>query len=103
MPIASYLAPNPIKGGIPWGWLFLKPATGVSPTRGSMPERVPLSREERRLRRAARREKQRQANIGRARKMHLARVGNERSGNSQALAIQDEKRQLYVACSGWFY
>jgi hypothetical protein len=81
----------------------LNPATGVSPLRGGMPERVALSREERRLRRAARREKQRQANIGRARKMHLARVENERSGNLQALAIQDEKRQLYVGCSGWFY
>jgi uncharacterized protein YecE (DUF72 family) len=35
--------------------------------------------------------------------MHLARVENESSGNSKALAIQDEKDQLYVGCSGWFY
>ena len=73
------------------------------PLRGSMPERVPLTKEERRLRREARREKQRHANIGRARKMHLARVENESSGNSKALAIQDEKDHLYVGCSGWFY
>src|SRR4030095_12381577 len=68
-----------------------------------MPERISLTKEERRLRRAARREKQRQANIGRARKMHLARVENERSGNPQPLAIRDEKSRLYVGCSGWFY
>ena len=68
-----------------------------------MPERVPLTKEERRLRREARREKQRQANIGRARKMHLARVENERSGNCKGQAMQDEKDQLYVGCSGWFY
>src|SRR5687768_1813885 len=68
-----------------------------------MPERVPLTKKERGLRRAARREEQRQANIGRARKMHLARVENERSGNCQAPAIPDEKYQLYVGCSGWFY
>ena len=58
--------------------------------RGTMPEKIPLTKEERRLRRAARREKQRQANIGRARKMHLARVESEKSGNSQPLAIQGE-------------
>jgi len=68
-----------------------------------MPERVPLTKEERRLKRAARREKQRQANTGRARKMHLARVESERSGASELLAIKDEKYQLYVGCSGWFY
>jgi hypothetical protein len=68
-----------------------------------MPERIPLTREERKLRRAARREKQRQANIGRARKMHLARVENEKGGSSRPLAVQNQKRELYVGCSGWFY
>jgi hypothetical protein len=34
--------------------------------------------------------------------MHLARVENERSGNSQALAIQDEKHQLYSAAQAGF-
>ena len=69
-----------------------------------MPERIPLTKEERRLRRAARREKQRQANIGRARKMHLARVESEKNGQPHPPAAQDEKRrQFYVGCSGWFY
>ena len=77
--------------------------TTLSPLRGSMPERVPLTKEERRLRREARREKQRQANIGRARKMHRVRVENERSGNYQAPAIHDGEYRLHVGCSGWFY
>jgi uncharacterized protein YecE (DUF72 family) len=68
-----------------------------------MLEKIPLTKEERKLRRAARREKQRHANIGRARKMHLARVEKERSGVSRLPAIQDEKHQAYIGCSGWFY
>ena len=67
-----------------------------------MLESIPLTEEERKLRRAARREKQRQANIGRARKMHVARVEKERSGCSQPLAIQDEKHQLHVAVQAGF-
>jgi len=68
-----------------------------------MAPRDSLAREERRIRRAARREKQREANIGRAWKMHLARVEKERSGFVQPLAIQDERHKIYVGCSGWFY
>jgi uncharacterized protein YecE (DUF72 family) len=68
-----------------------------------MPEKLPLTKEERRLRRAARREKQREVNIGRARRMHLARLEHERSGPAPRPAIQDEKPRLYVGCSGWFY
>lgn len=69
-----------------------------------MPERIPITKEELRLRRAARRDKQRQANAGRARKMHLARVGTEKTGGSLPPTAQDEKgSKLYVGCSGWFY
>jgi len=69
-----------------------------------MPERIPLTKEERRLRRAARRDKQRQANIGRARKMHLARVEREKSAAPHPPSVHDKKhRQVYVGCSGWFY
>jgi uncharacterized protein YecE (DUF72 family) len=81
----------------------LRQAAAFRPLRGSMLERVPLTKEERRLRRAARREKQRHDNIGRARKMHLARVEYERSGNSRAPTSRDEKHHLHVGCSGWFY
>jgi len=76
-----------------------------------MPERVPLTKEERRLRRAAKRVKQRQANIGRAQKMHLARVERERNADPprsptkspKARQISPKARQIYVGCSGWFY
>jgi uncharacterized protein YecE (DUF72 family) len=68
-----------------------------------MPEKTPLTREERKLRRAARREKQRAANIGRARKMHLARLESERRGGTRPTAIHDTNTGVHVGCSGWFY
>jgi uncharacterized protein YecE (DUF72 family) len=69
-----------------------------------MPESLPRTKEERRLRRAARREKQRRANIGRAREMHLARLDREKNGDSLPAFARDSKtRQLFVGCSGWFY
>jgi uncharacterized protein YecE (DUF72 family) len=69
-----------------------------------MPERIQLTKEERRLKRAERREKQREANIGRARKMHLARVGSEKNGTAAPPKAQQSKaRQVYIGCSGWFY
>src|SRR4029450_2362291 len=61
-----------------------------------MPERIPLTKEERRLLRAARREKQRQANIGRARKMHLARVESEKNGDAVPSTRSNSKtRHVY--------
>lgn len=55
--------------------------------------------EERRERRRLRREKQRAANIGRAEKMHLARLAaTSPEGQSTALAAS-----AFVGCSGWFY
>jgi uncharacterized protein YecE (DUF72 family) len=69
-----------------------------------MPERAPITKEERRLKRAAKRDKQRQANIGRARKMHLARIENEKNRAPHPLTTHNGKiRHIYVGCSGWFY
>jgi len=69
-----------------------------------MPERVPLTKEERRLRRAARRQKQREANIGRAQKMRVARFQREKSGKVASPTGQEiKRRQHYIGCSGWFY
>ena len=69
-----------------------------------MPKKIPLTKEERRLRRAARRDKQRQANIARARKMHLARIEHDKSANSQPPPRhKSESRQIFIGCSGWFY
>lgn len=66
-----------------------------------MPERPLLSREERKARRAARREKQRAANVGRARKMHLARLEAEKSAVPRAPA--QPHSGIHIGCSGWFY
>jgi uncharacterized protein YecE (DUF72 family) len=69
-----------------------------------MPERLPLTKDERRQRRAVRREKQREANVGRARKMHLARVESEKNEDSRSPIVRDGKtHQLFIGCSGWFY
>ncbi len=56
-----------------------------------------LSREERREKRAAKREKQRAANGLRAAKMHKARLEHPLSGASPAPPT------INVGCSGWFY
>jgi uncharacterized protein YecE (DUF72 family) len=60
-----------------------------------------LSREERRARRLLRREKQRKDNIGRAAKMHAARLEMESAGIVPLPARL--KASTYVGCSGWFY
>ena len=66
---------------------------------------------ERRARRAARRERQRAENIGRAKKMHQARLAYERELDSPEAAAGDEVElgqqggppEFHVGCSGWFY
>ena len=60
-----------------------------------------LTREERRARRELRREKQRKDNIGRAAKMHVARLQKE-AENSKPQPV-DLKGSVFVGCSGWFY
>lgn len=69
-----------------------------------MPERLPLTKEERRVRRAARRDKQRHANIARAQKMHLVRIQSEKAGERRPLTVTEkDARRINVGCSGWFY
>lgn len=60
-------------------------------------EKVPLTREQRRERRALRREKQRAANAGRAAKMHQARLENAPE------PVSNTPPTINVGCSGWFY
>jgi uncharacterized protein YecE (DUF72 family) len=60
-----------------------------------------LTREERRERRLLRREKQRKDNIGRAAKMHAARLKMETYEHGKSAA--GLKASTYVGCSGWFY
>ncbi len=60
----------------------------------------PLTAEERRARRQLRRNKQREANVGRAAKMHKARL------NSHLDALPDSAGsapKFNIGCSGWFY
>jgi len=63
-------------------------------------KRKELTRKERRERRLLRREKQRKDNIGRAAKMHAARLQIEIEHGKSAAGL---KASTYVGCSGWFY
>lgn len=62
-----------------------------------------LTREERRARRQARREKQRSENVGRAAKMHAARMTWEKGNEASGLRSSPKKLEMHVGCSGWFY
>jgi len=68
------------------------------------PPRPVLTREERRARREEKREKQRAANIGRAAKMHAARLEADSSSTAPSQATEGVRsKKYYVGCSGWFY
>ena len=64
-----------------------------------------LTREERRAKREARREKQRGANVGRAAKMHAARLAWVESAKAVPASkrVAKSRPEYYVGCSGWFY
>lgn len=70
-----------------------------------MVDNVVLTVEERRARREARRVKQRAANVGRAAKMHAARLAAEREPKREPPARAPTRPQprVHVGCSGWFY
>ena len=73
-----------------------------------MAEDVTPTREERRAKREERRAKQRTANVGRAAKMHAARVEYEAgaAAGEPAASSGDEQQdatEFHVGCSGWFY
>jgi uncharacterized protein YecE (DUF72 family) len=59
------------------------------------------ARQLRRIAREARRVKQRRVNIGRAAKMHAARLEDGIPGSTSADSVKREK--FHVGCSGWFY
>jgi uncharacterized protein YecE (DUF72 family) len=56
---------------------------------------------ERRAKRQERRDKQRLANVGRAEKMHRARLAAEEAGLMPG--VLSEPPRINVGCSGWFY
>src|SRR5215218_11240365 len=75
-------------------------AMNVMP-RAQNSKRKELTREERLERRLLRREKQRKDNIGRAAKMHAARLKMKTYEHGKSSA--GLKASTYVGCSGWFY
>jgi uncharacterized protein YecE (DUF72 family) len=70
-------------------------------------KRQRMSIEQWRERRAERRERQREQNIARARKMHLARLISSRENEAPAASTQPAHAcplpRLNIGCSGWFY
>jgi uncharacterized protein YecE (DUF72 family) len=71
---------------------------------GSAAPVLGVIKETRRLRREARRAKQRAANASRAKKMHGARLEGEQQGNRAAIKRDGGKLPRFnVGCSGWFY
>lgn len=66
-----------------------------------MPEKKPLTLAERRQRRQLRREKQREANGGRALKMRRARLEHPLPAPSRP--PKKRGQEIHVGCSGWFY
>jgi uncharacterized protein YecE (DUF72 family) len=67
-----------------------------------MPGKPILTIEERRAKRAERREKQRLENVGRAKKMHTARLEFEKEKAGKRLNAS-EPPQYNIGCSGWYY
>src|SRR5688572_28348117 len=72
-----------------------------------MSEKLVLTKEERRARREAKREKQRGQNIDRAQKMHEARKEFEQQIKFPALPQNNVSKKTvsryHVGCSGWYY
>lgn len=65
-----------------------------------MPDKPILTPEERRAKRAARRDKQRLENVGRAQKMHVARLEFEKESKQ---VNSYEPPEYNIGCSGWYY
>jgi uncharacterized protein YecE (DUF72 family) len=63
---------------------------------------ITLTIEERRARRQARRELQREQNVGRAKRMHEARLAYEQE-HGLTVPAPPRKPGVHVGCSGWFY
>jgi uncharacterized protein YecE (DUF72 family) len=62
-----------------------------------------LTKEEWRRRREERRESQRAANVGRAAKMHKARLEGRPASVAQNALIRGPAEPYHIGCSGWFY
>ena len=65
-----------------------------------MADRSPEDIVAQRARRAERRQKQREANVSRAQKMHQARIGADQNIRCHSDEISS---RIYIGCSGWYY
>lgn len=65
-----------------------------------MADRSPEDIVAQRARRAERRQKQREANVSRAQKMHQARIGADQNIRCHSDEISG---RIYIGCSGWYY
>src|SRR5947208_2037848 len=68
-----------------------------------MPDSSALGKEDRKLKRAAKREQQGQCNPGRARQMHVLRIEREKNKTLGPAPHNDPTPHRYIGCSGWFY
>ncbi len=66
-------------------------------------EKPALTPAERRARREARRAAQRVANVGRAAKMHEARLAWERAPELRPAGDEAAIGACHIGCSGWYY
>lgn len=78
------------------------PAHTGADGRSVMVDRSPKAVAERRARRAERRQEQRDANVGRAEKMHHARVGAQ-DGQKEVDNGPTLMGRTFIGCSGWYY
>lgn len=67
-----------------------------------MEDRSPEDIAARRARRSERRKKQREANVGRAEKMHQIRNTDDHKGDYSSASDQISGR-IHIGCSGWYY
>ena len=65
-----------------------------------MADRSPEDIVAQRARRAERRQKQREANVSRAQKMHQARIDADQNIRCHSDEISG---RIYIGCSGWYY
>ncbi len=65
-----------------------------------MADRSPEDIVAQRARRAERRQKQREANVSRAEKMHQARIDPDQNTRCHSDEISG---RIYIGCSGWYY
>ena len=79
------------------------PESVVTPAPAAIPARLPFDRAAWRARREAKRQRQREESVLRAKEMHAARLAAERAASASPPSTALPKGKWFVGCSGWFY